>query len=271
MAKAFSLVSWNVEHFKGKPERVARVVRLLGEQNPDIFALLEVEGKTVFNDLVEQMPDYQFHITEGRQVQEALVGVKKKFTAFFTQKVAFKSGNPSLRPGALLTLAIDNESYSILFVHTKSGANPLGLGIRDDQFSRAFKLKRKALDNAAGGEGKAHFLFIGDLNTMGMKYPYQKSIDNNMELRKLEKDAKKARMRRLSKTHDATWWNGPNSRYKPANLDHVVASDHLQFKQYQGSDINVLGWPEETTESKQGEWIEQYSDHAILFLEVQKV
>jgi len=45
MAKAFSLVSWNVEHFKGKPERVARVVALIGEQNPDVFALLELEGK----------------------------------------------------------------------------------------------------------------------------------------------------------------------------------------------------------------------------------
>ena len=106
---------------------------------------------------------------------------------------------------------------------------------------------------------------------MGMKYPYQKSIGNNVELRKLEKDAKKAKMRRLSKTHDVTWWNGPNSRYKPTDLDHVVASDHLQFKQYQGSDINVLGWPEQTTESTQGEWIEQFSDHAMLYLEVQKV
>ena len=74
---------------RGKPERVSRGVELPGKQGPDIFALLEVEGKTVFNDLVERMPNYQFHITEGRQVQEALVGVKKEFTAFFTQKVAF--------------------------------------------------------------------------------------------------------------------------------------------------------------------------------------
>ena len=107
-----------------------------------------------------------------------------------------------------MTLAIDNERYSILCLDTKSGANPLGLGIRDDQFRRLFKLKRKALDEAAGGVGKAHFLFIGDLNTMGMRYPYQRSINNDVELRKLEKDAKKAKMRRLSKTHNATWWNG---------------------------------------------------------------
>ena len=65
--------------------------------------------------------------------------------------------------------------------------------------------------------------------------------------------------------------NGPHSRYKPTDLDHVVASGHLQFDQFQGSDINVLGWPEEITEAKQGELIEQFSDHAMLYLEVQKV
>jgi len=118
MAKAFSLASWNVEHFKGKPERVARVVEFLKAQHPDIFALFEVEGRTVFDDLVATLPGYQFHITEGPQTQEALVGVKRGLTAFFTQKIEFKSGNQYLRPGALLTLTIDGEHYSILFLGT---------------------------------------------------------------------------------------------------------------------------------------------------------
>ena len=45
MAKAFSLVSWNVEHFKKEGDRVARVVDLVNAQRPDVFALYEVEGK----------------------------------------------------------------------------------------------------------------------------------------------------------------------------------------------------------------------------------
>ena len=43
MAKAFSLVSWNVEHFKGKPRRVAKVAVSLSKQNPDVFAFLEIQ------------------------------------------------------------------------------------------------------------------------------------------------------------------------------------------------------------------------------------
>ena len=48
MPKAFSLASWNVEHFKNAPARVADVVALLASLKPDVFALYEVEGKEVF-------------------------------------------------------------------------------------------------------------------------------------------------------------------------------------------------------------------------------
>lgn len=271
MAKAFSLVSWNVEHFKGKPERTSRVIDVLKNQKPDVFALMEVEGKTVFDDLVSKMPGYQFHITEGSQVQEVLVGVKRGLTAFFTQKVGFKAGNSFLRPGALLTVNVAGSNYSLLFLHTKSGSSPIGLGIRDDQFNRAYKFKKKVLDKASGGPGKANFLFLGDLNTMGMKYPYGKSIVAQTELDKLDREAKKVKMRRLTKTSDATWWNGSGSRYAPADLDHVVASDHLKFKKFSGEDIDVRGWPKETTDNKKTKWINRYSDHGLLYLEIQKV
>ena len=86
MPKAFSLASWNVEHFKGKPSRAAKIVDYFKNDlgSPDIFALYEVEGKHTFGALTSRMPGYQFHITEGRQTQEILVGVKQGLTAFFT-------------------------------------------------------------------------------------------------------------------------------------------------------------------------------------------
>ena len=81
MAKALRVVSWNVEHFKGDQARTGRVVDVLKSQNPDIFALYEVEGAKVFPALTSRMPEFTFHITEGRQVQEILVGVKQGLTA----------------------------------------------------------------------------------------------------------------------------------------------------------------------------------------------
>ncbi len=65
MPKAFSVASWNVEHFKNAPSRVGAVIALLASLDPDVFALYEVEGKDVFGELVTQMPGYQFHITES--------------------------------------------------------------------------------------------------------------------------------------------------------------------------------------------------------------
>ena len=271
MAKAFTVACWNVEHFKNNPTRIDLVIEFLEEQNPDVFALLEVESKDVYNALVTKMPDYQFHITEGPQTQEILVGAKKTMTAFFTQKVEFKSGNTYLRPGALLTIRHDDTDYPILFLHTKSSAKPIGLGLRDDMFDRAFKF-RKTLDKVseAAGKGPANFIFLGDLNTMGMEYPFHREILVDFELQKLDKGAKKVKMRRLKKNKPFTWWNGPG-KYQPSNLDHAIAADHMKFKQFSDDEIDVRGWVQKETEAEQVQWINKYSDHSLLFFQVEKI
>jgi endonuclease/exonuclease/phosphatase family metal-dependent hydrolase len=272
MAKAFSLVSWNVEHFKKDDARVARVISLLEKQDPDVFALYEVEGKEVFDALVAKLPSYTFHITEGAQVQEILVGVRGGLTAFFTQRLEFRSGVSSLRPGALLTVTVAGAHYAMLFLHTKSGSDPRGLGLRDDMLVRACDFQ-KTLDEIPAAKGRANYLFLGDLNTMGMKYRHvpDRNIDHDDELKKLAAEAKRRRMRILSKDEAFTWSNGSQSSTPPSNLDHVVASDHLRFRVFNGADVSVRGWPKETTPAKKDAWIAKHSDHALLFLEVQKV
>jgi len=240
MARLFSVASWNVEHFKDDSTRVARVVKFLKHQKPDVLALYEVEGKTVFNQLTQQLPNYQFHITEGPQTQEILVGVRGTFSAFFTQKLEFKAGNTYLRPGALLTITVGGAAYPLLFLHTKSANSPIGLGIRDDMFARAVDF-RKTLDKAAPS-GKANYIFLGDLNTMGMNYPFQRSSAATLELQKLDADAAKKKLRRLSKSKPATWWNGPGTSLPPSDLDHVVAANHLKFKMFSAAEVAARGW-----------------------------
>ncbi len=100
MSKLFSLASWNVEHFKGQPERVGRVVEFMRSCHPDVFALLGVEGKAAFQQLVTRMPGYHFHSTEGPQTQEILVGVRGGLTDFFMQRLEFEHGQTFLGPGA---------------------------------------------------------------------------------------------------------------------------------------------------------------------------
>ncbi|MEO0081114.1 MAG: endonuclease/exonuclease/phosphatase family protein [candidate division WOR-3 bacterium] len=265
MTKVFSLASWNVEHFKGEPERVGRVVEFIGEQDPDVFGLFEVAGKEVYKMMVERMPGYQFHITEGTQTQETLVGVRGGITAFFTQRTEFKSGNTFLRPGLLVSLLIGSKNYSLLFLHTKSSSKPIGLGIRDDQFERAFKFS-STLAKAAEAE-RPNFIFLGDLNTMGMEYPFDHAISWETELRKLQADADGFGMRVLSKSQPFTWWNGKN-KPGPSNLDQVVAAGHLRFKTFGDAEVDVRGWPQAVNRAEQRKWIESYSDHALLYLEI---
>jgi hypothetical protein len=271
MPKALSIASWNVEHFRGHPDRVERVVEFLKKQDPDVFAVYEVEGKTVFRTLMAEMPGYSFHITEGENTQEILAGVRNTLTSFVSQRTAYQSGVFRLRPGLLATVSNGEATYSILFMHTKSGDRPRDLGLRDDMFTRAAKF-RKILDRVPGGDGNANYLFVGDFNTMGMRYRYNRDqdIDVTEELEKLEKMAAASGMRHLTKDEPFTFWNGTGSRYPRSDLDHVFASDHLVFTQFGGADVTVRGWPKEGSEDEMDEWIGRYSDHALLYLEIQE-
>lgn len=219
MAKIFSVASWNVVHFKDDPTRVDRVIDLVKAQNPDVFGLYEVDGATVFSALVSKLPNYTFQITEGVQTQEILVGVSKSLTAFITQKTEFRSGTTHMRPGQLVTIVKNGNNYTLLFLHLSSGTDPRGMGLRDDMLERAFEF-RKVLDAAAGGPGKARYLFLGDFNTMGMKYPFDRSVLAAVKLKKWDNYPARPTisMRRLSKSHDATFFNGSTSSFPPSNL-----------------------------------------------------
>ena len=188
MAKAFSVASWNVKHFRGKASRINRVAKYLKDKNPDIFALYEVTGKEVFTELSLRFPHYKFQLTEGKETQEILVGIKSSFTAFITQKLEFKSGTTHMRPGLLVTISKNEKNYSLLFLHVASGNNPRGMGLREDMITRAIKF-RKALDKRSGGKGKAYYLFLGDLNTMGLEYPYDRDIEPVLELKRADSRA----------------------------------------------------------------------------------
>lgn len=252
-----------------------RVVDVVKAQNPDVFGIYEVEGKTIFDALVAKMPNYTFQITEGAETQEILVGVKKTLTAFITQKTEFRSGTTHMRPGQLVTIAKDGKNYALLFLHLASGPDPRGMGLRDDMLQRAFEF-RKTLDKAEGGDGKSRYIFLGDLNTMGLEYPFNKDIEAAVELQKWDKFGTrvKIKMTRLLKTHDFTWFNGSTSTLPPSNLDHVYASTNLNFGTFvRPSDgtlanVAVRGWVNFDTAADKDKWIKDFSDHSFLFFEV---
>jgi endonuclease/exonuclease/phosphatase family metal-dependent hydrolase len=272
MAKAFSVASWNVEHFRsqGIDSRVTDVVAFLKEQEPDVLALYEVEGKQVFDALTTQMSEYTFHITEGAQVQQILLGVRQSLTAFFTQKTEFRSGVSLLRPGALLTLRIGDEAYPLLFLHTKSGVDPRGLGLRDDILTRALDFAR-VLDRTAPPGKRANYIFLGDFNLMGMEYRFVRDRDilAASEVLKLERGAARRQMRVLTRDERFTWWGG--GKLEPATLDFVVARKHLRFRSFNGADVSVRGWPKLASREDQRQWVTRFSDHALLLFEVQRV
>jgi endonuclease/exonuclease/phosphatase family metal-dependent hydrolase len=275
MAKQFSILSWNVEHFKKDQNSDARCNRVVSEIQsvaPDVFAIYEVEGKEVYTDLVSKLPNYSFHITEGPQVQEILIGVSNQYTAFFTQKLTYKSGVSALRPGALLTINVNGETYPILFLHTKSHQDPRSFGLRDNIIYRSLKFIN-VLNRASDNE-KANYIIVGDLNTMGLNLPYSnKDLSGEEEIERIEKRASgRYGLSLLPKTSNITWSGGSGSSYDDSNLDHILAAKHLNFKNFgSASDpkfVDVKGWVNQTTTAKKDKWIDDFSDHCYLYAEI---
>lgn len=281
MAKAFSVASWNVEHF-GDSKNIHKIndcIQFMADQNPDIFAVYEVKSSRVFRPFMEAMPNHQFFITEGEQTQEIMVGVKKSMQAYITQKVEFKSGQAALRPGVLVTIFLEGQYYPLLFLHLKSMNDPKGFGLRNDMITRAFDFRvvlnkaAKAIANATGATPKpVNYIFMGDLNTMGLNYyPSDKyDIPGESEIAELHRKCRYRDMKVLTKNHPFSYNNGSNSSIPSSNLDHVVAADHLKFKQFSGADIDMRGWCKEVDIQAQDDWISKYSDHGLLYFEVQK-
>ncbi len=272
MPKILSVASWNVEHFKSDPERIGRVIAFLAQQDPDVFGLYEVEGADVYPALVRLMPGYTFQITEGPQTQEILVGVRRGLTAFITQRVEFKSGTTHMRPGQLVTVSKNDRNYVLLFLHLASGIDPRGMGLRDDMIERAIDFK-KTLDAREGGAGKARYVFLGDLNIMGMKYAFDRSIPADTELKRWDDLIRRRGMVRLPKTAEASWSNGSKSPIPPSNLDHVIATTNLKFRSFRtpgggSATVSVRGWTSEPDAAAADAWIARYSDHALLYLEI---
>ena len=287
MEKVLNVASWNVEHFKKATDpdinRIQRVVKFIAGNDggpssiPDIFVLYEVKGKEVYQDFMSEFPDHRFHMTEGKQTQEIFIGVHRKFQTFSTQRLEFKTGREYQRPGLLLAVRVDGVDYALLFLHIKSGRNTEDFGLRDAALMHAFNLKR-ALDKALGGN--ANFIFLGDLNTMGIDdpVPYLKKMDLPLEdeIIRIASWAKRRHMVLLSKektlingsNKEVTWYNG-SSAYLPTNLDHVVASEHLHIRGQgdRSSPISVLGWPK-LEQPDWSSWFTKYSDHALLYFEV---
>lgn len=261
----FSIASWNVRMFTLAGTLHASVVKHLKDQNPDIFALLEVVGKDVWRHMYMHFPDHNFFITEGYQTQEILVGVRKKFRSFLTQRGEFKRNNVYLRPGPFLTIQDGNDYYTILFLHLKSLDDSEGFGLRDAMIDSAFSLKN-ALDKVPEANGDAKFIFMGDLNTMGMEITFLPDITAADEIDRLKKKAKNRSMSVLNKDHTSTYTK--DGTYF-SDLDHVVASDCINFKKWGNSHVKVSGWREHPVGSaKFKEFVNKISDHCSIYCEV---
>jgi hypothetical protein len=274
MTMKFSLLSWNVEAFRGSTVQLQNVSHHIAALDPDVFGLFEVENVNIIQLITTQLPGYDYSLTDGPQVKEILVGVRRgKFDqSIFSQKRQFKAYNPYLRPGALLSLGLAGEFYNVLFLHTDSGTEAPDFGNRNEMFEKIWSLK-KALDKGLPEGESAKFIALGDLNTMGLQFPSRRKSDIRVteegEIKALKGLAKKRNMILPAKEFDRTF----NNLRITADLDHVLATDNIRFAELghteQGKPfhVKVTGWQQLEGAARE-EFIETTSDHCSLYCEI---
>lgn len=276
MADSIKILSWNVERFKmGKTAEVAQTIK---DHDPDVFALYAVESAPIYSFMVDNFPNHSIFITDGQQSQEFLVACRNAFEGIkFQQKQAFRSGNPRLRPGAFLSFRYPQKGfYNFLFLHADAGTGAVDFGNRNEMFEHAFNLKR-VLDDVAGEE--TNFMIMGELNTTGLKYPRQwiahQIAKTGEEVAFIDYESQRKgrrdrvpNMRRLTKPEGTHF----SERYGISDLDHIIASAHLEFEPQQNTgdlfnyEVLVKGWrdfPEGSVEREQ--YASDISDHCLLF------
>jgi hypothetical protein len=93
--------------------------------------------------------------------------------------------------------------------------DPRGFGLRDDQTERALKF-RNALNNASP-DGQANYIFLGDLNTMGMNLTFSpKDLSADEEIARLEAPCPSRKLVVLDKSEPATFCPVQPRRSRPA-------------------------------------------------------
>jgi hypothetical protein len=260
MKKLFSIAFWNLEHFNRDDKRTRAALRLVRDQHADVFSVCEINNRIICAELVEEMPDYQFMISSAPQTQELFVGAKKTFNFYFSERVHYH----------LAGIQLSLPECIVLFLRTKQGLESVELGPRRDIFRRAMEYmnwcEKSIHDDSVPFPPK--FIFLGSLNARGDSNPLGREIDPAVELEKLDKKAKQLHLKRLTKNSHFTWWKGQDST--KSDLDHVIASEDLAFCKFIEADIDVRGWPKLDTESHQIQWIRKYSEHGILYFEVEE-
>jgi endonuclease/exonuclease/phosphatase family metal-dependent hydrolase len=272
---SFSILSWNVEKFDGEAAQLEQVSKHITTLDPDVFGLFEVENVNILNLITGHLPEYDFNLTDGPQTKEILVGVRRnKFEqSTFSQKREFKVYNPFLRPGALLTLKLDDNFYNVLYVHTDSGTEARDFGNRYEMYDKMWNLKNAVDKRAAAMGQQGNFIILGDLNTMGLLFPTKRKSDRRVseeeEIKALAASAKRREMSLLPKELPTTF---NNERFE-ADLDHILAAENLNFAplgQHNGQPffVKVTGWHQLAGHAKT-QFIRTVSDHCSLYCKVQ--
>jgi len=161
-----TIAAWNIEGFTPiEDAKARRLARVIGNMNPDVILLTEVNPNSVATDIMNDLNGYQVRILPQTASQNIAILFKNGVTVTNVQLIpGSDDGNNRLRKALAADVTVGQFDFLLIGVHMKAGrpkggaSNPQPVRTRQARVIAAF-IKRRVQASS-----ERDVLLVGDYN-----------------------------------------------------------------------------------------------------------
>jgi len=145
--------TWNKQSFHNK---IKNITQVLHDLKADILTLQEIESQEAFNYLIQNNPQYKYHIFFKKQTASVGIALLSIYPIKSTKPIYVDKNNKYSRPILKTTLSVENHNFILYINHWRSKR-----ASESKRIVYAMALK-KEIENLDKSED---YIILGDLNS----------------------------------------------------------------------------------------------------------
>ena len=250
------IMSWNIEWFPkdeySTPDDVSSIIEAL---EPDIIAIQEIDDTTVFKDMVDAMPDYEYSIYSSYFMGLAYIykPASVQVTSIYEIYTEYEYWNTFPRSPLVMEFTYKGEAFTLLNNHLKCcGDGEIDMGNSDDEEYRRYMAVELLEEWISMEKPNDRVILVGDLNDV-----LTDEAANNVFQFFLDTPAEYLFTDMLIAEGNDAYWSYPTW---PSHLDHIMITDEL-FDAYSNSGSECSTILVDEAYSSYSDYDESVTDH----------
>ncbi|WP_196887958.1 endonuclease/exonuclease/phosphatase family protein [Aureivirga sp. CE67] len=235
--ETFEVVTWNIEWFpKNGTTTINSVSQIIEALNVDVIGIQEVDDEVIFKEMIDNLPDYDYHIADEWSGGLAYVYNTNTIEIQSIYKIYDTSPfwKPFPRSPSVMELTFNGEEIIVINNHFKCCGdgilNENNVNDEENRRNEASSLLKEYIDNNFDSK---RVIVIGDLNDILTDAPannvFQMFIEDTSNYKFADMDIA---------MEDASVWSYPNW---PSHLDHILITNEI-FEEFEhpNSEIRTI-------------------------------